>query len=139
MLAISSYLLERALRTGRTQTIGLVVSTLASVGNSRMLPRWFGKIHPKYGTPVNALLFVGALSFIAPFFGEEMLGWLVDSGSPSIVIAYLLVSIVFVILRKREPEMERRARGGQVERDVVVGEQDRRHAGGPVGVGGAAG
>ena len=27
----------RALRTGRTQTIGLVVSTLASVGNSRML------------------------------------------------------------------------------------------------------
>src|SRR5688572_16019267 len=27
----------RALRTGRTQTIGLVVSTLATVGNSRML------------------------------------------------------------------------------------------------------
>ena len=27
----------RALRTGRTHTIGLVVSTLASVGNSRML------------------------------------------------------------------------------------------------------
>src|SRR6478752_6995414 len=27
----------RALRTGRTQTLGLVVSTLASVGNSRML------------------------------------------------------------------------------------------------------
>lgn len=27
----------RALRTGRTQTIGLVVSTLASIGNSRML------------------------------------------------------------------------------------------------------
>src|SRR6478752_7669826 len=27
----------RALRTGRTETIGLIVSTLASVGNSRML------------------------------------------------------------------------------------------------------
>src|SRR3954454_12088353 len=27
----------RALRTGRTQTIGLLVSTLATVGNSRML------------------------------------------------------------------------------------------------------
>ena len=27
----------RALRTGRTQTIGLVVSTLATVGNTRML------------------------------------------------------------------------------------------------------
>ncbi len=29
----------RALRTGQTSTIGLVVSTLASVGNSRMLQR----------------------------------------------------------------------------------------------------
>ncbi len=95
---------------------------LWALGNSRMLPRWFGKIHPKYGTPVNALLFVGALSFIAPFFGEEMLGWLVDSGSPSIVIAYLLVSIVFVILRKREPEMERPFRiGGRSNGGVAIG------------------
>lgn len=95
---------------------------LWALGNSRMLPRWFGKIHPKYGTPINALLFVGALSFIAPFFGEEMLGWLVDSGSPSIVIAYLLVSVVFVILRKREPSMERPYRiGGRKNGGVVIG------------------
>lgn len=95
---------------------------LWALGNSRMLPRWFGKIHPKYGTPVNALLFVGALSFIAPFFGEEMLGWLVDSGSPSIVIAYLLVSIVFVILRKREPDMERPFRiGGRHHGGTAIG------------------
>lgn len=95
---------------------------LWALGNSRMLPGWFGKIHPTHGTPVNALLFVGALSFIAPFFGEEMLGWLVDSGSPSIVIAYLLVSIVFVILRKREPEMERPFRiGGRGNGGTVIG------------------
>lgn len=95
---------------------------LWALGNSRMLPRWFAKLHPKYGTPSNALLFVGALSFIAPFFGTEMLGWLVDSGSPSIVVAYLLVSIVFVILRRREPEMERPYRiGGKRHGGVVIG------------------
>ncbi|WP_052160579.1 APC family permease [Kocuria marina] len=95
---------------------------LWALGNSRMLPRWFAKLHPKYGTPSNALLFVGALSFIAPFFGTEMLSWLVDSGSPSIVVAYLLVSIVFVILRRREPEMERPYRiGGKHHGGVVIG------------------
>ena len=95
---------------------------LWALGNSRMLPRWFGKIHPTHGTPVNALLFVGALSFIAPFFGEQMLGWLVDSGSPSIVIAYLLVSIVFVILRKLEPDMERPFRiGGRGNGGTAIG------------------
>lgn len=80
---------------------------LLAMGQSGMLPEWFGRIHPKYGTPVNALLFVGGLSVIAPFFGEGMLGWLVDSGSPSIVITYLLVSVVFVKLRIKEPTMNR--------------------------------
>ncbi len=36
-LGYSPHRAARALRTGRTETIGLVVSTLASVGNSRML------------------------------------------------------------------------------------------------------
>ncbi|WP_082697233.1 APC family permease [Kocuria rosea] len=96
---------------------------LWALGNSRMVPRWFGRLHPKYGTPANALLFVGAVSFVAPFFGAEMLGWLVDSGSPSIVIAYALVSVVFVILRRREPGMERPFRIG-----------GRRHGGTAIGV-----
>ncbi|CAA0124789.1 Uncharacterised protein [Mycolicibacterium vanbaalenii] len=38
-----------------------------------------------------------------------MLGWLVDSGSPSIVIAYLLVAVVFLILRRRKPLTRRRS------------------------------
>lgn len=91
-----------------------------SMARSGMLPRWFGVLHPRYRTPVNALVFIGALSFAAPFFGTEMLGWLVDSGAPSIVLAYILVSLVFVILRRREPGMDRplrvggRGRGGEL-------------------------
>ena len=85
-----------------------------AMASSGMLPNWFAKLHPKYKTPVNALLFIGALSVIAPFFGEVMMEWLVDSGSPSIVITYILVSFVFLALRKREPTMERPMRvGGQ--------------------------
>ncbi|GAB3547869.1 APC family permease [Arthrobacter tumbae] len=83
-----------------------------SMARSGMLPGWFGKLHPTYRTPANALMFIGALSFLAPFFGEAMLVWLVDSGAPSIVIAYILVAVVFVILRRKEPSMERPLRIG---------------------------
>lgn len=95
---------------------------LWALGASRMIPSWFARIHPRFGTPVNALLFIGVISAVAPFFGAEMLGWLVDSGSPSIVIAYLMVSIVFLILRRREPEMPRPFRiGGRGPGGLAIG------------------
>ncbi|MFB1296663.1 APC family permease [Mycobacterium sp. pW049] len=93
-----------------------------SMARSGMLPAWFGKLHPRFRTPVNALLFIGGLSFVAPFLGEAMLGWLVDSGSPSIVIAYLLVAVVFLILRRREPAMDRPLRvGGKGNGGLLIG------------------
>ncbi|MBX9919688.1 MAG: APC family permease [Mycolicibacterium frederiksbergense] len=93
-----------------------------SMARSGMLPAWFGKLHPRFRTPINALLFIGGLSFIAPFLGEAMLVWLVDSGSPSIVIAYLLVSVVFLVLRRREPQMDRPLRvGGKGKGGLLIG------------------
>lgn len=70
------------------------------------------KLHPRHKTPANALLFIGAICAVAPLLGEVMMGWLVDSSSMSIVITYLLVSAVFMVLRRREPEMERPPRIG---------------------------
>ncbi len=94
---------------------------LFAMGRSGMLPSWFGRLHPRFQTPGNAILFVGALSMIAPFFGEGMLSWLVDSGSPSIVLAYLLVCVVFLVLRRREPGMERPFLAGRGRLGVAVG------------------
>lgn len=93
-----------------------------SMARSGMLPAWFGKLHPRFRTPINALLFIGGLSVLAPFLGEAMLVWLVDSGSPSIVVAYLLVSVVFLILRRREPQMDRPLRVcGRGKAGLLVG------------------
>jgi len=83
------------------------------MANSGMLPAWLGKLHPKYKTPANAILCIGVLSMIAPLFGRQMLVWLVDAGGLSIVITYTLVAISFLILRKKEPTMNRPFRAGK--------------------------
>ncbi|CAL9436755.1 putative amino acid permease YhdG [Nocardiopsis dassonvillei] len=74
---------------------------------SRMLPAWFGRLHPRYRTPGNAVLFLGALSAVAPFFGRPMLVWLTNAGGMNIVLAYMTVAVCFLVLRRREPAMER--------------------------------
>lgn len=80
---------------------------LFAMASSGMLPRWFARLHPRFGTPSNAVLFVGGLSVLAPLLGREMLVWLSDAGSLSIVVAYALVTVSFLVLRVREPDMVR--------------------------------
>jgi APA family basic amino acid/polyamine antiporter len=77
-----------------------------------MLPRWLGKLHPRYRTPSNAILAIGLLSVAAPFFGRVTLVWIVNAGSFAVVIAYILVAISFLLLRARQPGMERPFRLG---------------------------
>ncbi|SHH88612.1 APC family permease [Clostridium grantii] len=78
-----------------------------SMAESKMLPSFLAKLHPKYKTPTNAILLIGVLSMVAPLFGRKMLVWLVDAGGLTIVVAYLIVSISFLVLRKKEPNMPR--------------------------------
>ena len=61
----------------------------------------------KHKTPVNAILLIGALSLAAPFFGRTMLVWISDAASFACCLAYCMVSMSFVILRKKEPDMKR--------------------------------
>ncbi|WP_200847072.1 APC family permease [Microbacterium sp. 18062] len=86
---------------------------LWALANSGMIPAWFGRMHPKNGTPVNALLFVGGITTLSPFFGVAMLGWAVDSGGPSIIFTYLMVALAFLVLRRKEPGMDRPMRIGR--------------------------
>ena len=78
-----------------------------SMARAGMLPAFLAKLHPKHGTPVNAVLLIGILSTAAPLFGRKALVWLVDAGGLAIVVAYGLVSLSFVVLRRREPAMPR--------------------------------
>jgi amino acid transporter len=74
---------------------------------AKMLPDFLTKLHPVYKTPVNAILMIGTVSFFAPLFGKNAMTWLVNAGGLGIVLAYALVAISFLVLRKREPDMPR--------------------------------
>ncbi|MEM7358177.1 MAG: amino acid permease [Pseudomonadota bacterium] len=80
-----------------------------------MLPAFLAKVHPRYQTPYNAILLIGIAGILAPLLGRTALVWFVDAGSFSLMIAYFLVAVSFIVLRRNEPDMPRpfRARGGQ--------------------------
>ncbi len=78
-----------------------------ALARAGQLPQSLGALHPRYNTPHNAVLLIGALSVIAPLFGRPALVWLVDAGGLGIVIAYAFVAWSFLVLRSREPEMPR--------------------------------
>ena len=78
-----------------------------SMAESYMIPRTFRKLHKTHKTPVNALYLIGGLSILAPLFGRKMLVWIVDAGNFGCCLAYCMVSISFLILRKKEPDMPR--------------------------------
>lgn len=66
---------------GSIAILGIAVRTIALmslyfVGNTRLpmvagwdrlLPSWFSRLHPKYKTPINSILFVGAVTLVIGF------------------------------------------------------------------------
>lgn len=66
---------------------------LFSMGRAHILPDWFGRLHGKHRTPTNALNFVVVMVLVAPFFGREVLSWVVDMSSIGTIIGYFFASL----------------------------------------------
>jgi APA family basic amino acid/polyamine antiporter len=80
---------------------------LFAMGRAKMLPEIFGRVHPKHKTPTAAIVLVGFICCISPLLGKNALVWFVDASAFGTVIAYFMVSLSFVLLRKKEPELHR--------------------------------
>ena len=89
-----------------------------SMAESYMIPRTFRKLHKTHKTPVNALYLIGGLSILAPLFGRKMLVWIVDAGNFGCCLAYCMVSLSFIILKK---ESTRNGTSIQVKHYKIVG------------------
>lgn len=80
---------------------------LFSMGRAKMIPEIFAKVHPKYKSPVAAVILVGIITCTSPLLGKGALVWFVNASAFGTVIAYLMVACSFISLRIREPELER--------------------------------
>lgn len=73
-----------------------------------LLPRWFSKPHPKYGTPYRPTMILGVATALgAGTFPIRELAELVNIGTLS---AFILICASVLILRIRKPQLERRFR-----------------------------
>jgi amino acid transporter len=75
--------------------IGFYMATsrlLFSLSRAKALPKWFSYIHPKYKTPTNSIIFVLLISLITPWFGRQVLNWVVDMASIGAAIGYFYTS-----------------------------------------------
>ena len=99
--------------------VGAVIATTASLlvyqlGQPRimmamshdgLLPRWFGVVHPRYGTPGNSTILTGFLVAVPAALMD--IGEVVELANIGTLFAFVVVCIGVLVLRVRRPEAER--------------------------------
>lgn len=78
-----------------------------AMADSGLLPASLSRVHPEYNTPSRAILLIGGISMVAPWFGVNFVSSIINAGSLGIVLAWFIVVLSFIALRYREPDMER--------------------------------
>jgi amino acid transporter len=96
---------------------------LFAMARAKMIPEIFGKVHPKYGTPSFSVIFIGVIVCLAVFLGRSALVWLIDASAFGTVVAYFMVALSFLLIRRKEPELTRpyKAPAGPFVGVVAVG------------------
>ena len=76
-----------------------------SISKDGLLPKVFSKVHPKHGIPHNATIFASIVTgIIAGLFPLHVLSELVSIGT---LMAFTIVCISIVILRRTQPDLKR--------------------------------
>lgn len=81
---------------------------LFSMGRARVLPAWFTDVHPDYQTPHKAVLFVMILALLAPWFGRQVVLWIVDMSAVGTAIGYLYTCLGSWRFNQRNPQQAER-------------------------------
>lgn len=75
-----------------------------SMSREGYLPRWFGVVDTKHGTPKNAMIFCIIISLSGPVLGREALGWFVDMCAIGASIGYFFTCAATLVTIKRDQD-----------------------------------
>ncbi len=94
-----------------TGILGFLTATsrlLYSMARDGYIPASFALLHPRHGTPANAIVFCFVLSAIGPWLGRTALGWFVDMSAigGAIGFGYATASCYVTIRRRRAQGQE---------------------------------
>jgi APA family basic amino acid/polyamine antiporter len=79
-----------------------------AISRDHLLPNWFAKVHPRFGTPYRISIIIGlCVALIATFTSVQELAELVNFGT---LLAFILVSVGIVVLRRTNPDLKREFR-----------------------------
>ena len=100
---------------GNLSSIILAVPRMTfALAKERLLPKWFGKIHDRYSTPSNSILFLGGLSLAFALTGT--FEYLAAASSLTRLIGYVLCIAALPVIRNRATAEEKadayRLKGG---------------------------
>ena len=75
---------------------------LYSMSYADALPSTFGELHPKYGTPDKATYFLLAISLVCPWFGRQVLTWVVDMTCVGAAVGFTYTCATATIMSKKD-------------------------------------
>ena len=75
-----------------------------ALGRAYMIPPKYGQVHPVFGSPTNAILFVGVIGGALSFLGRNAVLPIVNVGATSMALVFLLVSVGVLRLRRTRPD-----------------------------------
>ena len=106
-VAILALALVMGIFTGLNGFILSASRLLFAMSRAKVLPEFLGKTSKKHGTPAVAVIITVAIAMIAPFFGRQVLLWIVDMSSIGVSIAYFYTCLTAYKLHKwKEADIE---------------------------------
>ena len=75
-----------------------------SMSRDGFLPKVFGKVDKRFGTPRNAMIFCVAVSLTGPILGREALGWFVDMCSIGASVGYFFTCAATLVTMRRDKD-----------------------------------
>lgn len=88
-----------------------------ALAEQRLLPQWFGSIHPRFRTPGNSILFLGVLATAFALTGSFL--WLATASSLTRLIVYALCIAALPVIRRRA-DAEARARAFRLKGGYAI-------------------